>query len=124
MLKKEALIEEKQLHANVGEHIGYELGAKMIKDYYDTYKEAGSQFVGRNILDQILAQPGCIGIKIFKALNEVGEKTYVLTGVNQESQIMLDVTAVNPNGEIKKSEGIVADRNGGGGWFDDVIENL
>ncbi len=122
MLKKEALIEEKQLHANVGEHIGYELGAKMIKDYYDKYQEAGSQFVGRNILDQILAQPGCIGIKIFKALNEAGEKTYVLTGINQEGQVMLEVTAVNPDGEIKKSEGIVADRSGNQGWFDDVIE--
>jgi len=121
MLKKEALIEEKQLHANVGEHIGYELGAKMIKDYYDKYQEAGSQFVGRNILDQILAQPGCIGIKIFKALNEVGEKTYVLTGINQEGPLMLEVTAVNPNGEMKKSEGIVADRSGNQGWFDDVI---
>ncbi len=121
MLKKEALIEEKNLHANIGEHIGYELGAKMVKDYCDKYQEAGSQFVGRNILDQILAQPGCIGIKIFKALNEVGEKTYVLTGVNQEGQEMFEVTAVNPFGEIKKQEGIVADRNGGAGWFDDVI---
>ena len=121
MLKKEALIEEKNLHANIGEHIGYELGAKMVKDYYDKYQEAGSQFVGRNILDQILAQPGCIGIKIFKALNEVGDKTYVLTGVSQDGQPMFDVTAVNQNGEIKKQEGIVADRNGGAGWFDDVI---
>jgi DhnA family fructose-bisphosphate aldolase class Ia len=121
MLKKEALIEEKNLHANIGEHIGYELGAKMVKDYYDKYQEAGSQFVGRNIIDQILAQPGCIGIKIFKALNEAGEKTYVLTGVSQDGQPMFDVTAVNQNGEIKKQEGIVADRNGGAGWFDDVI---
>jgi len=118
MLKKEALIEEKTLHANIGEHIGYELGAKMVKDYYDKYQEAGSQFVGRNILDQILAQPGCIGIKIFKALNEAGEKTYVLTGVNQEGQEMLEVTAVNPFGEIKKQEGIVADRNQRDGWYD------
>jgi len=121
MLKKEALIEEKNLHANIGEHIGYELGAKMVKDYCDKYQEAGSQFVGRNILDQILAQPGCIGIKIFKALNESGEKTYVLTGVNQEGQEMLEVTAVNPLGEIKKQEGIVADRNQRDGWFDDII---
>ena len=118
MLKKEALIEEKILHANIGEHIGYELGAKMVKDYCDKFQEAGSQFVGRNILDQILAQPGCIGIKIFKALNEAGEKTYVLTGVNQEGQEMLEVTAVNPFGEIKKQEGIVADRNERDGWYD------
>jgi DhnA family fructose-bisphosphate aldolase class Ia len=121
MLKKEALIEEKNLHANIGEHIGYELGAKMVKDYYDKYQEAGSQFVGRNILDQILAQPGCIGIKIFKALNEAGEKTYVLTGVNQEGNEMFEVTAVNPVGEIKKQEGIVADRSGNTGWFEDII---
>lgn len=122
MLKKEALIEQKQLHANVGEHIGYELGAKMIKDYYDKFQEAGSQFVGRNILDQILAQPGCIGIKIFKALNEVGEKTYVITGVDQEGQLMLEVTAVNPNGEIKKAEGIVADRNERDGWVEIIFD--
>jgi hypothetical protein len=118
MLKKEVLIEEKQLNAAIGEHIGYELGAKMVKDYFDKYQEAGAQFVGRNILDQILAQPGCIGIKIFKALNETGEKTYVLTGVNQEGQEMFDLTAVNPNGEIKKEEGIVADRIVIDGWFD------
>ena len=122
MLKKEALIEQKQLHANVGEHIGYELGAKMIKDYYDKYQEAGSQFVGRNILDKLLAQPGCVGIKIFNALNEAGQKTYVLTGVDQEGQLMLEVTAVNPQGEMKKTEGIVADKSGNDGWVEIIFE--
>ena len=118
MLQKEALIEEKSLHAGVGEHIGYELGAKMVKDYCDKYQEAGAQFVGRNILDQILAQPGCIGIKIFKALNESGEKTYVLTGVSQEGHEMFEITAVAPKGEMNKTEGIVADKNENVGWFD------
>jgi hypothetical protein len=120
MLKKEALIEQK-LHAGIGEHIGYELGAKMVKDYCDKYQEAGAQFVGRNILEQILAQPGCIGIKIFKALNESGEKTYVLTGVDQQGHEMFEVTTVAPNGELNKKEGIVADRNGSTGWFDDIF---
>jgi hypothetical protein len=119
MLKKEVLIDEKmKLDANVGEHIGYELGIKMVKDYCDKYNEAGAQFVGRNIIEQILQQPGCIGINIYKALNENGEKTYVLVGMNQEGQPMFDITAVNPNGEIKKQEGIVADRNGSVSWFD------
>ncbi len=117
MLKNEALI-EKTLHAGIGEHIGYELGAKMVKDYCDKYQEAGAQFVGRNILEKILDQPGCIGIKIFKALNEAGEKTYVLTGVNQEGNAMFELTTVAPNGELAKCDGIVADRNKGGGWFD------
>jgi hypothetical protein len=118
MLQKEALIEEKVLHAGVGEHIGYELGAKMVKDYCDKFQESGAQFVGRNIIEQILAQPGCIGIKIFKALNESGEKTYVLTGVNQEGHEMFEITTVAPTGEINKTEGIVADKNAGVGWFD------
>ena len=56
-------------------------------------------------------------------MNEVGEKTYVLTGVNQEGQEMFEVTAVNPFGEIKKQEGIVADRNERDGWFDDLYYN-
>jgi hypothetical protein len=119
MYKKETIIREEQpLHANVGEHIGYELGAKMIKDYFDKYQESGSQFVGRNILEQILAQPGCIGIQIYKGLNETGQKSYVLTGVNKDGHPILEITAVNPNGEIKKEEGIVADRNVEKiGWF-------
>jgi hypothetical protein len=118
MLQKEVLIEQKALHAGVGEHIGYELGAKMVKDYADKYNEFGSQFVGRNILDQILAQPGCVGVKIFNAVNESGCKTYVLVGVNNEGNEMFHVTTVSPSGEISREEGIVADRSGNDGWFD------
>lgn len=118
MLQKEVLIEEKTLHAGIGEHIGYELGAKMVKDYCDKYQEAGAHFVGRNIIEQILAQPGCIGIKIFKALNEAGEKTYVMTGVNQEGHEMFEITSVSPSGELKSTEGIVADRNKSDGWVE------
>jgi hypothetical protein len=122
MLQKEVLIEEKTLHAGIGEHIGYELGAKMVKDYYDKYQEAGAHFVGRNIIEQILAQPGCIGIKFFKALNEQGEKTLVLTGVNQEGSEMFEITTVTPHGEIRKNEGIVADKTGNLGWYDSIFE--
>lgn len=114
--------EEVRLDANVGEHIGYELGAKMIKDYYDKYNEGGAHFVGRNIIEKILQQPDCIGIKIFKALNEEGNKTYVMTGVNSEGQPILEITAVNPNGEMKIEEGIVADRKTFTGWVDIIFD--
>lgn len=121
MQYNETVKNEPQVHANVGEHIGYELGAKMIKDYFDAYNEAGSQFVGRNILEKILAQPGCIGIRIFKAMNEKGEKTYVITGVDAAGKPMLELTAVNPSGELTRNEAIVADRNANMGWWDMIL---
>ena len=119
MLKKDHLVEEKALmNAASGENVGYELGARMVKDHFDRFQMPGSQFVGRNILEQILAQPGCVGIKIYNALNEKGERTYVLTGADQHGKDILQITAVNPEGILEKSEGIVADRSITGGWYD------
>lgn len=119
MLQKEVLIEEKSLHAGIGEHIGYELGAKMIKDYYDATNQIDCHFVGRNILDQILAQPGCIGIKIHKGLNELGVEKYVITGSDEFGNDILNVMTISPDGSIKNREGIVADRDKESiGWFD------
>jgi hypothetical protein len=111
--------EEKLLTENAGEHIGYDLGLKMVKDHYDAFGEGNAQFVGKNILEQILAQPDCIGINIYKALNEKGEKTYVLVGLDKENQPILNVTAVNTDGTLQNNEGIIADRNVVvKGWFD------
>lgn len=119
MLRSNATEIEKILDETVGEHIGYDLGVKMVKDYYDAFGEGGAQFVGRNILEQILAQPGCIGINIYKGLNEKAEKTYVLVGLNKENEPILEVTGVNINGQINTQEGIIADRNKVvQGWFE------
>jgi hypothetical protein len=122
MLKSKAQEVKVLVDETVGEHIGYDLGVKMVKDYYDQFGEGGAQFVGRNIIQQILDQPGCIGINIYKALNEKGQKTYVLVGLDTENQPILEITAINPNGELKTQEGIVADRNFGLGWFDSTIK--
>jgi hypothetical protein len=122
MLKSKAQEVKILVDETVGEHIGYDLGVKMVKDYYDQYGEGGAQFVGKNIIQQIIDQPNCIGINIYKALNEKGQKTYVLVGLDIENQPILEITAVNPNGELKTQEGIVADRNFGLGWFDSTIK--
>jgi len=122
MLNKETILrDEMKLHADVGEHIGYELGAKMVKDYYDKYSEAGSQFIGGNILHKILSQPNCVGIKVFNALNEKSEKTFVIIGVDNTGSPILNYAIVNPYGEIKKTEGIVADRIERDGWVDWIL---
>ena len=86
MLKSNIEIQEQKLvDETVGEHIGYDLGVKMVKDYFDKFGEGGAQFVGKNIIQDIISQPGCIGVNIYKALNEEGSKTYVLVGLDKEN---------------------------------------
>lgn len=120
MLKSNIQIEAKnQVNENIGEHIGVELGIKMIKDHYDKFGEGNAQFVGKKILENILSQPNCIGINIYKALNEKGQKTYVLVGIDENAKPILDKSEINISGQLIKSEGIVADRSKVvQGWFD------
>lgn len=123
MLKNEVLIDAKtDLHAGIGEHIGYELGAKMIKDYFDKFQSGGAQFVGRNIIEQILAQPDCIGINVYRGINEFGKEKYVFAGVDSSGNPILEITGVNAEGNIQKIEGLVADRNKDVGWLNINID--
>ena len=120
MLKSNIEIQEQKLvDETVGEHIGYDLGVKMVKDYFDKFGEGGAQFVGKNIIEKILNQSECIGINIYNALNEKGEKTYVLVGLDKENNPILNITAVNLEGQINNIDGIVADRSKVvQGWID------
>lgn len=111
----------------IGEEIGQELGAKMVKDFQDAYpQETTSYFIGRNIINQILAQPDCAGVRFYNALNELGQKTLVFVGVNTQNEIIAEYSIVNEDGKIEHLKGIIADRidNGGKGtstttssWF-------
>jgi hypothetical protein len=120
MLKSNIEIQEQKLvDETSGEDIGFELGVKMVKDYYDITGIGTAQFVGKNIIEKILRQPECIGINIYNALNERGEKTYVLVGLNKENNPILNITAVNVEGQINHIDGIVADRSKVvQGWFE------
>jgi len=120
MVSNNTLIDpRKNLHADIGENVGFEIGSQMVKDYYDQYKENTYQFIGKNILLDVISQPGCIGINIIKALNENGEKTYVIVGVNDDGTPILKFPAVNIQGELKFQDGIIADRNVEvPGWLD------
>ena len=110
----------------VGEEIGMDLGAQMISDYRTTNpSDVTSYYVGRNILEQILNQPGCAGIKFYNAYNEVGEKTLVYVGVNAQGNVMLNVSSINVSGQLENNKGIVADRvltgeegGVGGNWWE------
>jgi len=123
MTKNDVLTQQAQgLHANVGEHIGIELGAKMVKDYYDAVGETTCHFVGKTIIEKIIAQPDCIGINMYKALNAKGEQTYVFVGVDSRGKAILDYSSVNDEGNLSKEIGLVANKfspqQPGEGWFE------
>lgn len=97
--------------ASIGEEIGLELGTQFIKDFQIANPtETQYHVIGRNIIDEILAQPGCVGLRFYNAYNEVGEKTLVYVGLNEEGKAILEYTCINNEGLIELNKGIVADR--------------
>lgn len=97
--------------AAVGEDIGPELGAKMVKDFQDAFpNENPWLFSGKEIIQKILNQPDCQGIRFYHALNELGQKTLVSVGVDSNGEIISRITSIDINGQITKENAIVADR--------------
>ena len=97
--------------ASIGEEIGVELGTQMVKGYLQANpSDVRSFLIGRNIINQVLAQPGCVGIKFYNALDEKGEKTLVYVGVDQNGKAIVEYKVVNSEGQLDSAKGIVADR--------------
>ena len=102
--------------AQIGEEIGVELGTQMVKGYQQANpSDVHSYLIGRNIIDQILAQPGCVGIKFYNAYNEAGEKTLVYVGVDATGAALMSYSVVTEFGQLEDQKGIVADRVRTGG---------
>jgi len=100
--------------ASIGEAIDHDLAKQMIQSYQTTYPETFTTLmVGRKIIDQILAQPGCVGIRFIDAINEEGQKTLVYVGVDAEGKDILKNVMVERNGAISTVPAIVADRGFG-----------
>lgn len=106
----------KELHlkgnlAQVGEEVGRELGTQMIKNYRQA-NPADVQWymVGKEIIEKILMQPGCVGLKFYNAYNEEGQKTLVYVGIDQNGTAILEYSVVTPEGQLAEEKGIVADR--------------
>src|SRR5690606_3762899 len=98
----------------IGEEIGLELGQKFIQDFQTANQVAYHFTVGRQIIDQILAQPGCEGIRMYQAYNEAGEETLVYMGINAEGEEIIEYSCINTEGILEFQKGIVADRLGRG----------
>ena len=97
--------------AQVGENIGIDEGIKLVNNFRDANPDATpGYYIGRNIIDQILNQPGCVGINFRKCLSEINEEHLVYTGVDSDGQDLLEYSVVTTTGDIVKYDGIVADK--------------
>ena len=50
-----------------------------------------AHFFGRDILQQILDQPDCMGIRVYYGVNEEGQSELVLAGADADENDMLDL---------------------------------
>jgi len=97
--------------AKVGEEVGLELGAQMVKSYQEANpSEVKWYMIGREIIEKILAQPNCVGMRFYNATNEIGEKTLVYVGVDATGASIVQYTLINAEGILENQNGIVADR--------------
>lgn len=109
---KELLVKSQVDFPAIGEQITHELAAKMVKNHHDTHSidDSNSYYIGRNIIDQMLAQPGCVGIRFFDAINEAGKKTLVYVGIDSKGKSILEYSTVNDYGKLAVVEGMASDR--------------
>src|SRR5688500_10124056 len=107
--------------AAIGEEIGYELGAQLVKNYQVANPNDTSFYtIGKEIIEQILAQPGVEGIRFYNAIDESGEKTLVYLGIDAAGNPVKEFSVVDAKGNIANRPAIVADRAGKGSnpWWE------
>lgn len=116
-MNQNALVETKDL-AEVGENIGLSEGIKLVNAFKAANPIATpGYYIGRNILEQIMTQPGCVGINFRKCLTNLNEEHLVYTGVDAEGKDILEFSVVTNTGDIVKKDAIVADKTI---WWEDV----
>jgi len=102
---------ETQTLTEVGEDIGLAEGLKLVKAFAQANPEATKgYYIGRNIIDQILSQPSCVGINFRKCLTNLNEEHLVYTGVDADGKDILEYSVVTNTGSIAKQDAIVADK--------------
>ena len=109
-------------YSAIGEAIDHELAAKMVKDFNDSNSEkpATCFIVGKQIIETILAQPGCVSMRFYNAIDESGKETLVYAGVDENGKTILEIPSVNEIGKLGTVPAIVADRTlATNSWWND-----
>jgi hypothetical protein len=114
-MQKELL--QQQSVETIGQQISFEAGEEMVKNFFDkNADQAHATFVGREMIEALLAQPNCSGIALLPAYNAEGTQQSVLVGVDEIGNPILNFNTVNANGQLIANEGsVIVSQKGIGG---------
>ncbi|MDQ6889364.1 MAG: hypothetical protein M3Z56_03680 [Bacteroidota bacterium] len=116
-MNQNTLVETKNL-SEIGENIGLAEGIELVNAFKAANPTATQgYYIGRNILEQIMSQPGCVGINFRKCLTNLNEEHLVYTAVDAEGKDILEFSVVTNTGDIVKQDAIVADKTI---WWEDL----
>lgn len=88
-----------QLSPSDGGPIAGATAKQWIDNYQGTHPgELKAVFFGRNVIEQILAQPECIGMRIYFGQNETGEKKLILVGSKADGKNIWDLNSSDVGG--------------------------
>lgn len=67
-------------------------GATMTQDWRNEHATTTKAvFFGKDHIEGLLRQDGCVGIRVYYAINESNDYTMVLVGVNEEENDMTEI---------------------------------
>jgi hypothetical protein len=117
-MNEEKSVTPKVNYQTAGELISLSLAGKLVKNHHDQngFENSHSYNIGKDILEKILSQPGCVGISFRDAINESGQKTLVYVGIDARGKAILEMTVVDQEGHIAVIEGFVGDRTNPTSW--------
>ena|SRR5687767_8748413 len=103
-------------NGNEGQMVSLTDGAQWTKNYRDSqnYDGVKSIFYGKNKLNDLLDQQGCVGIRIYKAIDGEGVPVMVLIGTDEDGNDLLDGYVLE--------RGVPCPNNCGGGGISNPLQ--
>ncbi|MFL5744925.1 MAG: hypothetical protein ACJ751_09690, partial [Niastella sp.] len=90
----------KEIH-KIGALISLEKAKEMIESWQNQEPEAVKSILyGRNIFEQLMQVPGCVGIRVFNGLNDDGQQAFVFVPVGERNQNILNYSVYKENGMV------------------------
>lgn len=79
-----------------GKEINLSEGAALTATYRDNFpNETKAHFIGKDLLNDILAQSECMGIRIYYGIDSNGDKQLVIVGADGNEDDIIGIVADN-----------------------------